>query len=52
VDIDPRVKLTQGKRRKLYLTYILEEEGQRKMTESDSEAGDGDRLKLELMAMT
>jgi hypothetical protein len=52
VDLDPRVKLTQGKRRKLYLTYIPEEDGQRKMTESDSAAGDGDRLKLELMAMT
>lgn len=52
VDIDPRVKLTQGKRRKLYLTYIPEEDGQRKMAESDSTAGDGDRLKLELMAMT
>ena len=52
VDLDPRVKLTQGKRRKLYLTYIPEEDGQRKMTESDSGAGDGDRLKLELMAMT
>jgi hypothetical protein len=52
VDLDPRVKLTQGKRRKLYLTYIPEEEGQRKMAESDSASGDGDRLKLELMAMT
>jgi len=52
VDLDPRVKLTQGKRRKLYLTYIPEEDGQRKMAESDSAAGDGDRLKLELMAMT
>ena len=52
VDLDPRVKLTQGKRRKLYLTYIPEEEGQRKMAESDPAAGDGDRLKLELMAMT
>jgi len=52
VDLDPRVKLTQGKRRKLYLTYIPEEDGQRKMAESDSASGDGDRLKLELMAMT
>ena len=52
VDLDPRVKLTQGKRRKLYLTYVPEEEGQRKMAESDSASGDGDRLKLELMAMT
>jgi hypothetical protein len=52
VDLDPRVKLTQGKRRKLYLTYIPEEEGQRKMAESDSASGGGDRLKLELMAMT
>ena len=52
VDLDPRVKLTQGKRRKLYLTYIPEEEGQRKTAQSDSASGDGDRLKLELMAMT
>ena len=52
VDLDPRVKLTQGKRRKLYLTYIPEEEGQRKMAESDPATGDRDRLKLELMAMT
>lgn len=52
VDIDPRVRLTQGKRRKLYLTYVPEEDGQRKIAESDSATGEGDRLKLELMAMT
>jgi hypothetical protein len=52
VDLDPRVKLTQGKRRKLYLTYIPEEEGPGKMVESESGAEDADRLKLELMAMT
>jgi hypothetical protein len=52
VDLDPRVKLTQGKRRKLYLTYKHEEEASGKMGESESRAGDGDRLKLELMAMT
>lgn len=52
VDLDPRVKLTQGKRRKLYLTYIPEEEGQKNMAESDPATGDRDRLKLELMAMT
>lgn len=52
VELDPKVKLTQGKRRKLYLTYKNEEEVQGKETEPDSSAGDGDRLKLELMAMT
>jgi hypothetical protein len=52
VDIDPRVKLTQGKRRKLYLTYKHEEDAQGEVNEPESRAGDGDRLKLELMAMT
>jgi hypothetical protein len=52
VDLDHRVKLTQGKRRKLYLTYIPEEEGEAKIAESDPVAGSADRSKLELMAMT
>ena len=51
IEIDPRhVKLTQGKRRKLYLSYIPEEEGQ--MAESSTSTGDDDRMRLELMAMT
>jgi hypothetical protein len=51
IDLDPRhVKLTQGKRRKLYLSYIPEEEGQ--MVESSTSTGDEDRMRLELMAMT
>jgi hypothetical protein len=52
VVLDPRVKLTQGKRRKLYLTYIPEEEGHGKIAQADSSSSDGDRLKAELMAMT
>ncbi len=51
-DLDHKVKLTQGKRRKLYLTYKHEEEAQGKANEPDSRAGEEDRLKLELMAMT
>jgi hypothetical protein len=52
VDLDPKVKLTQGKRRKLYLTYIHDDECQREMADSDPRNSDADRLKLELMAMT
>lgn len=51
VDLDPKhVKITQGKRRKLYLAYVPEEEGQK--AESDTGSGESDRMKLELMAMT
>jgi hypothetical protein len=51
VELDPRhVKMTQGKRRKLFLSYVPEEEG--RIAESDSTSGDSDRMKLELMAMT
>lgn len=51
VDLDPKhVKLTQGKRRKLHLAYIPDEENQ--TSESSPSSGDEDRMKLELMAMT
>jgi ribosomal protein L20A (L18A) len=51
VDLDPKhVKITQGKRRKLYLAYVPEEEGAE--TRRDTGSGESDRMKLELMAMT
>ncbi len=51
LELDPRhVKMTQGKRRKLYLAYVPDDEG--KIAESDSSSGESDRVKLELMAMT
>ena len=51
IEIDPRhVKLTQGKRRKLYLSYIPEEDNQ--MVDTGKSSGDEDRMRLELMAMT
>ncbi|NLX37906.1 MAG: hypothetical protein A4E50_00492 [Methanosaeta sp. PtaB.Bin087] len=53
VEMDPvHVKLTQGKRRKLYLSYIPEDQepGERKEAESSSEGAD--RVRLELMSMT
>jgi len=43
--------MTQGKRRKLYLSYVSEGEVQT-TEESSSESGESDRQKLELMAMT
>jgi len=52
LDLDPKhVKMTQGKRRKLYLSYVPEEEGAR-TTEPDAGSNPVDRTKLELMAMT
>jgi len=52
VDMDPaHVKLTQGKRRKLYLSYTPDEEGDGEKGEPDSD-GEGDKARLELMAMT
>ncbi len=51
LEIDPRhVKMTQGKRRKLYLSYVPDEEA--KIAESESGSSESDRVKLELMAMT
>ncbi len=50
-EIDPvHVKMAQGKRRKLYLSYVSDEEGGPEKTEAGS--GESDRMKLELMAMT
>ena len=42
--------MTQGKRRKLYLSYVSEDDMQ--TAETSPESGDSDRMKLELMAMT
>jgi hypothetical protein len=51
LELDPKhVKMTQGKRRKLYLAYVPEEEGQK--AEPETNSGESDRMKLELMAMT
>ena len=51
LELDPKhVKMSQGKRRKLYLAYVSDEDAQR--VESSSGAGESDRMKLELMAMT
>ncbi|HOO54855.1 MAG TPA: hypothetical protein PLY09_05490 [Methanothrix sp.] len=53
VEMDPsHVKLTQGKRRKLYLSYTPEDQdqGERKEVEPGSE--EADRMRLELMSMT
>jgi hypothetical protein len=51
MELDPRhVKMSQGKRRKLFLTYIPDEESQ--IVQSDASSNDTDRMKLELMAMT
>jgi len=50
---DPsHVKLTQGKRRKLYLSYIPEDQDQVEKKETDSETEDSDRMRIELMSMT
>jgi hypothetical protein len=50
-ELDPmHVKMTQGKRRKLFLSYVSENEGQK--VEESSGSNESDRLKLELMAMT
>ena len=50
-ELDPKhVKMTQGKRRKLYLSYVSEGEAQ--TAEAASGSGESDRMKLELMAMT
>ncbi len=51
LDLDPRhVKMTQGKRRKLYLSFVPDEEA--KIAESETGSSESDRVKLELMAMT
>ena len=51
LELDPKhVKMSQGKRRKLYLAYVSEDETQ--TVEASSGTGESDRMKLELMAMT
>jgi len=51
LEIDPRhVKMTQGKRRKLYLAYVPEEEAG--SIEANADSNESDRAKMELMAMT
>ncbi|VVB71989.1 Uncharacterised protein [uncultured archaeon] len=51
LELDPKhVKMSQGKRRKLFLAYVPEEEAQAADASSSSEGSD--RMKLELMAMT
>lgn len=49
-ELDPRhVRLTHGKRRKLTLTYLLDES---LTSNSGSDMSDRERMKLELMALT
>ena len=51
LELDPKhVKMSQGKRRKLYLAYVSEDDAQ--MAETTPGSGESDRMKLELMAMT
>jgi hypothetical protein len=51
LELDPKhVKMSQGKRRKLYLAYVPEEEA--KTNEASIGSDESDRVKLELMAMT
>ncbi|MCJ7443046.1 MAG: hypothetical protein MUO26_00695 [Methanotrichaceae archaeon] len=51
LELDPKhVKMSQGKRRKLYLSYVPDEEI--KIGETNQNPNDTDRAKLELMAMT
>ncbi len=51
LDLDPKhVKMSQGKRRKLFLAYVPEEDA--KDAEDSPGSTESDRMKLELMAMT
>ena len=51
LELDPKhVKMNQGKRRKLYLAYVSDEEMSK--TKGNPSSNDTDRAKLELMAMT
>ena len=51
-DMDPtHIKLTQGKRRKLYLSYVPDED-KRERTEAEPDSDEPDRMRLELMSMT
>ena len=50
-ELDPmHVRMTQGKRRKLYLSYVSDDEGQKSELPTGSE--EADPMKIELMAMT
>ncbi|MDD3709538.1 MAG: hypothetical protein WCY97_00785 [Methanothrix sp.] len=52
-EMDPsHIKLTQGKRRKLYLSYTPEDQNQSEKTEDESGSDEADRMRLELMSMT
>ncbi len=51
LELDPKhIKMTQGKRRKLYLSYVMDEGAEN--AEASAGAGESDKMKLELMAMT
>lgn len=51
LEIDPKhIRMTQGKRRKLYLAYVSDEDAGR--AEAETGSGEADRARLELMAMT
>ena len=53
VDMDPtHVKLTQGKRRKLYLSYVPDDQDKGERTEAETTSDEPDRMRLELMSMT
>ena len=53
VEMDPsHVKLTQGKRRKLYLSYTPEDQDLGENKEAETTSDDADRMRLELMSMT
>jgi len=50
-ELDPmHVKMSQGKRRKLYLSYVSDDEGLKSEVPTGSE--EADPMKMELMAMT
>ena len=50
-ELDPmHVKMSQGKRRKLYLSYVSDDEGLKSEVSANSE--ETDPMKMELMAMT
>lgn len=52
-EMDPtHVKLTQGKRRKLYLSYTPDDETRGEAGDADSGSDDEEKMRLELMAMT
>ncbi|MDF0590792.1 hypothetical protein [Candidatus Methanocrinis natronophilus] len=53
VEMDPsHVKLTQGKRRKLFLSYIPEDQDQDAKAQAEEGSEDSDKIRLELMSMT